>query len=328
VANPQADRQLTNEEWRSYFDTLSNWGRWGPDDQKGTLNLIDAAKVAAAAGLVREGRNVSCGRVVEFGNRVSVYEAEDAPLHFVSSTGGRLNADGAGGGTDWVGFEIHGLYMTHLDAPSHQIWDRSMYNGHPAAALTAESGARAGSVELAGAGVVSRGVLLDVARLVGVESLHEGYSITSEELDAAAAAQGVELEAGDVVLVRTGYGAARRGYRQRVPEVGLRPGSTDRGTLPHLPGLAPASLPWFRHHDIALVGTDTGTESRPSDHEWVAPFHVVAMTAMGLWVLDNFELEELAGVCEELGRWAFMIVIAPIRFKNTTGSPVNPIALF
>src|ERR1700735_3038156 len=140
---------LSDEEWRSYFASLSNWGGWGPDDQRGALNLIDAAKVAAAAGSVREGRQISCGRQVEFGNRVSVYEAEDAPLHFVSSTGARLNADGAGGGTDWVGFQIHGLYMTHLDAPSHQIWNRTMYNGHSADRLTAEAGATAGSIELA-----------------------------------------------------------------------------------------------------------------------------------------------------------------------------------
>ncbi len=146
--------ETSNEEWRGYFENLSNWGRWGPDDQRGTLNLINGAKVAAAASLVSEGRQVSCGRLVEFGNRVSVYEAADAPLHFLSSTGARLNADGAGGGTDWVGFQIHGLYMTHLDAPSHQFWNGSMYNGHPAENLTAESGARVGSVELAGSGII------------------------------------------------------------------------------------------------------------------------------------------------------------------------------
>lgn len=328
MTEPRPGTALTDEEWRAYFDSLSNWGRWGPDDQRGTLNLIDGPKVAAAAGSVREGRQVSCGRQVAFGRSVSVYEAIDAPLHFVSSTGARLNEDGAGGGTDWVGFDIHGLYMTHLDAPSHQIWNGAMYNGHPASALTAEWGARAGSVELAGAGIVSRGVLLDVASVVGVEALDEGYAISSEELDAAAAAHGVEMEAGDVVLVRTGYGATRRSQRGRVPDVALAAGEQDRATLPHLPGLTPSTLPWFRSNDVALVGTDTGTECRPSAHAWVAPFHVVAMCSIGMWILDNFELEELAEVCRELGRWTFMIVIAPIRFKGTTGSPVNPIALF
>src|SRR5579859_8204568 len=94
---------LTEAEWRGYFDSLSNWGRWGHDDQAGTLNLIGPEKVAAATALVREGRSVSCGRDVEFGNRVSVYEAGESPMHFMSSTGARLNADGAGGATDWIG---------------------------------------------------------------------------------------------------------------------------------------------------------------------------------------------------------------------------------
>ena len=325
---PDGDaHRLSDEEWRSYFETLSNWGRWGSDDQRGTLNLIDAAKVHAAAQLVQDGRHVSCGRLVEFGNRVSVYEAEDAPLHFVSSTGARLNADGAGGGLDWVGFQIHGLYMTHLDAPSHQIWGGRMFNGHPAEALTAEAGAQAGSIDLAGSGIVSRGVLLDVAGVAGFDALPAGYGIGPEELDGAAAAQAVEPEAGDVVLVRTGYGAQRRRSRGRIPAVEAAAGA-EPGGLPHLPGLAPSALPWFRHHDIAVVGTDTGTDCRPSAHDWLAPFHVVAMCAMGMWVLDNFELEELAEVCHDTGRYEFMIVIAPVRFKNTTGSPVNPIAVF
>jgi kynurenine formamidase len=319
---------LSDEEWRSYFDALSNRGRWGPDDERGTLNLIDDAKVAAAAALVREGRHVSCSRQVEFGRRVSVYEAEEAPQHFVTSTGARLNADGAGGGVDWIGFPVHGLYMTHLDAPSHQFWNGAMFNGHPASSLTAEAGARHGSIELAADGIVSRGVLLDVAGVVGVDTLEAGYAITSDELSVAARAHDVEPEPGDVMLIRTGYGQLRRSYRERVPDIALAPGCRDRTSLPHLPGLDPSSLPWFRAHDIAVVGTDTGTDSRPTTQSWVAPFHVVAMVAMGMWVLDNFELEELARVCQELGRWTFLMVIAPIRFKNSTGSPVNPIAIF
>lgn len=324
----QARRTLSEAEWEAYFTTLSNWGRWGPEDQRGTLNLIGPSKVAGAAALVTEGRHVPCGRQVEFGSPVSVYEAEDRPLHFVTSTGARLNADGAGGGLDWVGFGIHGLYMTHLDAPSHQFWNGTMYNGHRASTLTAEHGARAGSIELAGGGIVTRGVLLDVADLLGVEALAEGHGISTEELDGAASATNVTPEPGDVVLVRTGYGAQRRRYREHVPTVATAAWSDDRSTLPHLPGLDPSTLPWFRAHDVAVVGTDTGTECRPSSQRWLAPFHVVAMCAMGMWVLDNFELEELASTCRGLGRSAFMLVVAPIRFKGTTGSPVNPIAIF
>src|SRR4051794_15807124 len=209
---------LSEEEWLALFDSLSNWGRWGPDDQRGTLNLITPAKTAAAAALVREGRTVPCGRRVEFGDRVSVFESADAPLHFMASTGARLNADGAGGGLDWVGFPIHGLHLTHLDAPSHQFWNASMYNGHAATTVTAEAGARVGSIELAGEGIVSRGVLLDVARTLGRNPLPEGYAISTADLQAAAGAAGVQPEPGDVVLVRTGYGGQRRGSPGRVPQ--------------------------------------------------------------------------------------------------------------
>jgi kynurenine formamidase len=323
------DSPIADDEWRSYFDSLSNWGRWGPEDQLGTLKLVDADKVRRAASLVKEGLRVSCSRIVEFGSRVSVYEAEDAPLHFVSSTGARLTADGAGGGLDWVGFPIHGLYMTHLDSPIHQIWGGAMYNGHPAGTLTAEAGATAGAIDLAGGGIVSRGILLDVAEVHGVEYLPEGYPIGAGDLDAAASAHGVVPEPGDVVMVRTGYGAQRRAYRKRVPDVSASERAAgSRDGLPHLPGLSAASLPWFRQHDTAVVGSDTGTECRPAEHPWIAPFHVVAMCSMGMWILDNYDLEELANACRETGRWEFMIVIAPIRFKNTTGSPVNPIAIF
>jgi kynurenine formamidase len=318
--------ELSEEEWRGYFTSLSNWGRWGPDDQRGTLNLVTPEKVRAATALVTEGRQVPCGRVIEFGNRVSVYEQEDGVLHFMATTGGRLNPDGAGGGNDWVGFSIHGLYITHLDAPSHQFWGGTMFNGHPATSVTAETGARAGSVELAGEGIVTRGVLIDVAATKGVDPLPAGYGISTADLEAAVSV-GARPEPGDVVLVRTGYGAERKGQRRRVPDIPFAEGE-EHSDLPHLPGLHAATLPWFREHDVAVVGTDTGTERRPSTHTWVAPFHVVAMTAIGMWVLDNFELEELAATCRELGRWEFLMVIAPLRFKGTTGSPVNPLAIF
>jgi kynurenine formamidase len=318
---------LSNEEWRATFDAVSNWGRWGSEDVRGTLNLIGPNEVAAAVALVEEGRHVSCGRDVEFGSRASVYEAAVAPLHFMSSTGGRLNADGAGGATDWVGFDIHGLHITHLDAPSHQFWNGTMFNGHTAAAVTAEHGARLGSVELAADGIVGRGVLVDVAAALGVDWLPEGYAITPDDLDRATERQGTSVVAGDVVMVRTGYGRQRRGLRTRVPDIAAAPGH-DRSGLPHLPGLSAAALPWCKDHDIGVVGTDTGTDASPSDQAWIAPFHVVAMWSMGLWVLDNFELEELSRTCDELGRYEFMVVVAPIRFRNTSGSPVNPIAIF
>lgn len=318
VGGPQTFDPDLDEQWLGYFQTLSNWGRWGPNDQLGTLNLIDPAKVASAASLVEFGRKISCARVVEFGRRVPEFEAVDRPLHFLTSTGARLTEDGAGSGHDWIGFPIHGLYMTHLDAPSHQFWRGTMYNGHPAASLTAERGAQIGSIELAGDGIVSRGLLLDIPASLGIEVLPEGYAITADELDAAAARQGVRPSPGDVVAIRTGYGRTRSKYRDQVPA---------RASAPCLPGLSPKSLPWFRDHDVAVAGTDTGTESDTSDYRWAAPFHAVAMCAMGMWILDNLDLEEIAGACQEIARWSFLMMISPMRLRYATGSPVNPIAI-
>ena len=110
------------------------------------------------------------------------------------------------------------------------------------------------------------------------------------------------MEPGDVVLVRTGYGSTRRSQRGRLPAVERAERATDADPLPHLPGLSAASLPWFRHHDVAVVGSDTGTETRPAEHGWIAPFHVVAMCSIGMWILDNFELEDLADACTVIRR--------------------------
>jgi kynurenine formamidase len=199
-----------------------------------------------------------------------------------------------------------------------------MYNGQDAHEVTAERGARLGSLAPVAQGIVGRGVLVDVAAAHGVEHLEPGYAITPGDLDAACARQRVEVRPGDIVAVRTGYGAARA---TAVWPAGTGADAADE-SLPHLPGLGAACLPWMHLHDVAVIGTDTGTEARPTAYPFVAPFHVVAMVAMGMWVVDNYELEDLARTCERLQRWEFLMAIAPLRLKNATGTPVNPVALF
>jgi kynurenine formamidase len=317
-------RIASEEEWLGYFESLSNWGRWGPEDSLGTLNLITDSKVLNAARLIEVGTHVSCARVVDFGDRCPVTESRTPPLHFFSHTGQNPPSRGGSGAMDWLGIPLHGLHITHLDAHAHAFWDGRMYNGKPASAVSAETGARAGSTHPLSNGVVTRGVLMDVPRALGVEALPPGFAVGADELDLCARQAGVTPEPGDLLMVRTGYGGARRS-RGPVGTPYDAPGSPD---APHLPGVGVAALPWLRQNDVAIVGTDTGTDARPAPYSFNAPVHAVALCAMGMWVIDNLDLEDVSEACARYGRGAFLVTVAPIKLKNATGSPVNPIAVF
>lgn len=311
----------THQDILGWFDSLSNWGRWGPDDELGTLNLITPSKRLQAAGLVREGLVVSLGR------RIDYEPAADNPFparHFMLRSGEGEQAQQVGrvSALDAFLLQPHGLAMTHLDAPSHSIvrsdpargW--TTYNGKPARLVTTAEGARVGSIELAGEGIVSRGVLLDIARLRGVAWLEPDQPVMPDDLDAAAEEQGVQVQPGDVLCVRTGFPGRRLA-------LGPRP-STD-GVC----ALQAACLPWLRGHDVAVMGADTGNDVMPSQYPDLGlPVHAVGMGAIGLWILDNPDYESLAETCARLGRWEFQIVIVPLKLANGTGSPVNPLALF
>ena len=318
----------SEDEWLSYFDSLSNWGRWGKEDVAGTLNHIATDAIVQACQSVREGLTVSCGRVIEFADKPPVLEAPMPPLHFMVRTGQDSPPDSGGGASDWIGLPIHGLYITHIDAHSHMFWKQSMYNGRPARSVAA-SGARKGSIHDLADGIIARGVLIDVGALNESDYVGDSYAITGDDLNAAAGREGVSVRTGDVILVRTGYGKRRapnEASGQRQSERGR--GDSYESTLPNLPGLGAASLPWMFDNEVSVVGTDTGTDARPSHYSFLAPFHSVALCAMGMWIIDNLELEELARTCQRLARWDFLIAIAPLRLKNSTGSPVNPIAVF
>jgi kynurenine formamidase len=216
----------------------------------------------------------------------------------------------------------HGLAMTHLDAPSHSIvrsdpgrgW--TTYNGKPARLVTTADGATVGSIELAGEGIVSRGVLLDIPRLRGVSWLEPDQPVMPEDLELAEQSQGVRVEAGDVLCVRTGFPQRRRA---------LGPCPSTDGVC----ALQAACLPWLRSRDVAVMGCDTGNDVMPSQYPDLGlPVHAVGMGAIGLWILDNPDYEALAETCARLGRWEFQVIIVPLKLANGTGSPVNPLALF
>ena len=196
----------TETDVLKYLDTLSNWGRWGADDQLGTLNFITPATRKKAAALVREGVPVSCSRPI---STDITADTSFQPLRFMVDSGeGRDTAPlertlQRRGAAEFIGMVFHGYTITHVDTPAHYFWNGRMYNGRSCNLVTSREGAQAEAVDLLRDGVVSRGVLLDVAALKG-RWLDSGEGVLPEDLEAAERAQGVRVEAGDMLLVRTG----------------------------------------------------------------------------------------------------------------------------
>jgi kynurenine formamidase len=301
------------------MDSLSNWGRWGADDQLGTLNLITPAKRVQAARLVLEGVPVTCARPIatDIGADTTFQ-----PMRFMVDSGeGRdtcspERALERRGASEFIGMVFHGYTITHVDTPAHYFWKGRIYNGRSCNLITSREGATIESVELLHDGVVSRGVLLDIAALKG-RWLESGEGVMPEDLEAAEKAQGVRVEPGDILLIRTGY------YGRRLKQ-GPRNPQKDGSPAAHV-----ACAPWFRERGVAMLGTDTHNDVSPLPYPRLGnTLHVVSLVAMGLWLIDNGNLEDLAAACQSRGRWEFLLTIAPLRLQGTTGSPVNPIALF
>jgi kynurenine formamidase len=286
--------------------TLSNWGRWGDDDQLGALNLISPQVTAAAAATVRTGRTVSCARPLD-----TVSSADNpAPVaHHMTGTASE------GMGADYFAIASHGFATSHIDALCHIFHDGKLYNGYPAEAVTAHGATKLGIHRLRD-GIVTRGVLLDVPAVRGVDALAPGEPVFPEDLEAAEEQAGLTVRSGDALLVRTGRWQWRREH-----------GAWDAGQL--AAGLDASCLPWLRERDVATLGSDGVSDVLPSRVDGVGmPIHTVVIVAMGVHLLDNLDLDALAVACREEARWEFLFTVAPLVLRRGTASPVNPIALF
>lgn len=297
-----------------YLERLSNRGRWGAEDQLGTLNHITPDVRRAAAALVVEGVSVSCAQEV-----VSSHQEENlfgAPQRLVL-----LSHHGPFGDTTmeafgaYVGLVYHGPTVTHLDSLCHYSCSGEFYNGVTTDHVDFAAGATSHAVTNAGDGVLTRGVLLDIPGTLGIDWLEPGTAIAPEHLDAAQERQGVQVRAGDAVLAYTGYVERKR-------RVG--PTSMERGYA----GYHAACLPWFHERDVAIIGSDTGNDVVPSGYSFQLPIHVIGLSRMGLWLLDACDLEALVSTCRELSRHEFLLTVNPLRLEGGTGSPVNPVATF
>ena len=294
---------------------LSNWGRWGAEDERGALNFITPEVSAAAAALVSEGVTVSCAL------ELAKTPAADNPtpvLHFMTGAGD-ISAEGRVPGLESTGdgFMIspHGMANTHIDALCHILDQGKMYNGFPASDVRSNGAAR-NSIMAAEQGIASRGVLLDIARLQGVDWLEPGDGIGVDDLEAAEAAQGVQVRSGDILLIRTGRDTRREAEGAWPPFSGLA-------------GLLLETLPWLHEREVAILGCDGVSDVIPSNVDGSAlPIHHIIITYMGVHLIDNARLGPLGEACAARDRWEFLLTVAPLRLVGGTASPINPVALF
>lgn len=294
---------------------VNNWGRWGADDEIGTLNLVTGEVVREAARCVRSGRRVPLALPLkQDGVQTGVIPGRVNPLHVMVQINQELFGPGTVACSD--GAVTMGLQAgTHWDALSHVSHSGRLYNGRPAAGVTAHGGAAFSGIDKA-RHLVSRGVLLDVARARGVDRLEGGHAVTPEDLDAAEELAGTRVRAGDVVLVRTG--------QMRVYLAG-----DAHGYAYPSPGLSVRTPEWFHARDVAAVANDTLTfEVFPPEIDglWLA-VHALDLVEMGMPQGQNWNLEELSTACGQEGHYAFLLAATPEPFVGATGAPVAPVAV-
>jgi kynurenine formamidase len=283
---------------------VSNTGRWGLDDEIGTLNYVEPSHMVRAARLVRAGRSISLAWELQRGGGTST----PSVVHRMLFQSYRPT-----GAVDSLEIAPHGLGITHIDALGHGWFEGVMYNGRNAAEVVSDSGLLFGHLNALRQGIVTRGVLLDVAAARGVPALRPGDIVTPADLDAAEQRIGISLGQGDALLLRTGIGTQS---------------DNDRLSTVHRTGLSLDCLPWIHERRIAVYAGDC-VDALPSSHpDTFMPLHTIGLASMGLIFVDALALEPLVALAAELGRSEFLFVCAPLPLPGGTGCAVNPLAVF
>jgi kynurenine formamidase len=303
-------------EFDQLFQRVSNWGRWGPDDEKGTLNYLTPVHVRASAALVRSGRTVSLSLPI---NTVAGPDNPRPSVHYMVKTHDVQPAHGeprfAG---DFLGTELHGDSRTHVDALCHVAYKGKLYNEKSPMTVTSR-GATIMDITAYTHGIVGRGVLLDIPRFRRVKWLEPGEAVTADEIEAVENFQGARLGEGDIFLFRTGH------HRRRL-ELGSWNTTCDGDGAA---GLHVNAMVLLHERKVAAFFPDGDGETVPSNVEGIPyPVHALQIASMGMACADNLQFEELVKVCEEENRWVFMVLAAPLRLPRGTGSLCNPIAIF
>src|SRR5262245_7911710 len=299
---PRAPRN--SEEFDTLFQQVKNWGRWGADDQLGSVNLVTAATRKRAIALAKDGLTVSLA------HNPLTEKADDNASPFEHT----MNP---GFSTDTYRVSYHGYAHSHLDALCHILYKDQTYNGYARAAVNTDKGCTRLGIDNLKQGVVTRGVLLDIPRLKGVPYLEPGTAIYQEDVEAWEKMAGVKVASGDAILLRTGRWARR-------DKVG--PWPVGRSAA----GFHASIATWLRARDVAFVGSDAASEVMPSMVEGVnLPVHTLMIPGLGINILDNQDLERLAETAARLKRWEFMLVLNPVPVVGGTGSGLlNTLAVF
>src|SRR5437773_2265765 len=298
-----ASHKVTKEQFEQWKKDLNNWGRWGKDDEIGTMNLITPAKRKQAAALVKEGFSVSLASDADTEKAIDnpqPYEHEMLAI-----------------GSDRIGVAFHGIAHTHLDSLAHINYDGVFYNGYkpdPEQVKKANGHAK-NSIHNLKNGIFTRGILIDIPQLKAVKYLEPGTPIYIEDIEAWLKKAGLKILPGDAVFVRAGVWARRQ-------EVG----PYQRGRTGKDAGLDPSVIPWLKKQDIAILAADHPQYVSPSD--LTGAIHDSALGSLGIHLIDNCELEAVSEAAAVRKRWEFLLTAAPLPIRGGTGSPMNPIATF
>lgn len=305
---------MTQEDFRSMGRRLSNWGRWGPEDEQGTMNLITPDHIVAASRLIRKGNVFDLSIPLDARGPQNGSDRIN-PIRLMTETGAdQVFPGGFRYADDYVFMALQA--GTQWDGLAHVFYDGQLYNGYSAATINVH-GALRNSIDKMARGMIGRGVLLDMARHHNAEWLPKGYAISPEDLETCARSAGVNVKAGDILMIRTGW-----------RNLFVSTGSADR-FMEGEPGLALSCAPWLREHDVAAVACDNWALDVLPQQNPDADFelHMVLIRDMGLSIGEMFDFEELADDCAADGVYEMFVCAPPLKFTGAVGSPVNPIAI-
>ena len=301
-----AGDRVTKEDIAKWMTELSNWGRWGKDDQRGTLNLITPDKRKQALKLVRDGISVSLAHTID----------KDKALDSPRPLGQQMTLDAGGHAMDLYTIWYHGSVITHIDSLCHYSHENKLYNGFDKTKIVDGPGCPENGVENQKDGIFTRGVLVDIPLMRGVPYLQPGTPVTPADLEAWEKFANIKIGSGDAVFLRTGRWVQRA---QKGPWNVARDAA----------GFHASVMPWLKRRDVALLGNDAVNDVQPSGVEGNGrPIHQLAIVAMGLPLIDVMDLEAVSAQAAKLKRWEFLLTAAPAPVLGGTGFPLNPIATF